>query len=104
MSPQRQPGSVPKLSPSLRRPAPQGATKKPQVADLRPLSFSTPGRIRTCDLRFRKPLLYPLSYRRVAPALRHLWTLGRVAARVRLTPQPTAKARCRKTSPDTRSA
>ena len=26
---------------------------------------STPGRIRTCDLRFRKPLLYPLSYRRI---------------------------------------
>lgn len=25
---------------------------------------STPGRIRTCDLRFRKPPLYPLSYRR----------------------------------------
>ena len=25
--------------------------------------MSTPGRIRTCDLRFRKPLLYPLSYR-----------------------------------------
>jgi hypothetical protein len=24
----------------------------------------TPGRIRTCDLRFRKPLLYPLSYGR----------------------------------------
>ena len=24
---------------------------------------STPGRNRTCDLRFRKPLLYPLSYR-----------------------------------------
>ncbi len=23
---------------------------------------NTPGRIRTCDLRFRKPLLYPLSY------------------------------------------
>ena len=23
---------------------------------------STPGRIRTCDLRFRKPSLYPLSY------------------------------------------
>ena len=23
---------------------------------------STLGRIRTCDLRFRKPLLYPLSY------------------------------------------
>ena len=27
-------------------------------------SSNTPGRIRTCDLRFRKPLLYPLSYRR----------------------------------------
>jgi hypothetical protein len=25
-------------------------------------SLSTPGKIRTCDLRFRKPLLYPLSY------------------------------------------
>ena len=25
---------------------------------------SAPGRNRTCDLRFRKPLLYPLSYRR----------------------------------------
>ena len=25
-------------------------------------SASTLGRIRTCDLRFRKPLLYPLSY------------------------------------------
>lgn len=23
----------------------------------------TPGRTRTCDTRFRKPLLYPLSYR-----------------------------------------
>ena len=25
---------------------------------------SAPGRIRTCDLRIRSPLLYPLSYRR----------------------------------------
>ena len=24
---------------------------------------NAPGRIRTCDLRFRKPMLYPLSYR-----------------------------------------
>jgi hypothetical protein len=23
---------------------------------------SAPGRIRTCDTRFRKPMLYPLSY------------------------------------------
>jgi hypothetical protein len=27
---------------------------------------SAPGRIRTSDSRFRKPLLYPLSYRRKA--------------------------------------
>jgi hypothetical protein len=26
---------------------------------------SAPGRIRTSDSRFRKPLLYPLSYRRI---------------------------------------
>ena len=25
-------------------------------------SVSAPGRIRTCDTRFRKPVLYPLSY------------------------------------------
>ena len=25
-------------------------------------SADTPGRIRTCDPRFRKPMLYPLSY------------------------------------------
>jgi hypothetical protein len=25
-------------------------------------SVGAPGRIRTCDTRFRKPLLYPLSY------------------------------------------
>jgi hypothetical protein len=29
-------------------------------------SDSAPGRIRTSDSRFRKPLLYPLSYRRKA--------------------------------------
>ncbi len=26
------------------------------------LWFGAPGRIRTCDTRFRKPMLYPLSY------------------------------------------
>ena len=26
------------------------------------LEKDTPGRIRTCDPRFRKPMLYPLSY------------------------------------------
>ena len=32
--------------------------------------LSTPERIRTSDLRFRKPLLYPLSYRRIGkPAM-----------------------------------
>ncbi len=30
-------------------------------------SPSTPGRIRTYDRRFRKPLLYPLSYGRIGP-------------------------------------
>jgi hypothetical protein len=30
---------------------------------------SAPGRIRTSDSRFRKPLLYPLSYRRKAPTV-----------------------------------
>ncbi len=28
----------------------------------RMLDYITPGRIRTCDNRFRKPVLYPLSY------------------------------------------
>jgi hypothetical protein len=32
-------------------------------------SESAPGRIRTSDSRFRKPLLYPLSYRRKAPTV-----------------------------------
>ena len=30
--------------------------------DVLSLSSNTPGRDRTCDRRFRKPLLYPLSY------------------------------------------
>ncbi|MFM2093242.1 MAG: hypothetical protein RIS70_366, partial [Planctomycetota bacterium] len=30
---------------------------------------NTPGRIRTCDPRFRKPVLYPLSYGGVAVSL-----------------------------------
>jgi hypothetical protein len=29
------------------------------------LKLGAPGRIRTCDLRIRSPLLYPLSYERV---------------------------------------
>ena len=32
--------------------------------------FSAPGRNRTCDTRFRKPMLYPLSYRGGAGAKR----------------------------------
>ena len=31
--------------------------------------FSAPGRIRTCDARFRKPMLYPLSYGSGAPQI-----------------------------------
>jgi hypothetical protein len=30
--------------------------------DQRLVRSGAPGRIRTCDTRFRKPLLYPLSY------------------------------------------
>src|SRR5262245_3720358 len=32
------------------------------LAHLRHTRHSAPGRIRTCDARFRKPTLYPLSY------------------------------------------
>ena len=39
------------------------------VAACPPFGWSTPGRNRTCDLRFRKPLLYPLSYRRITSPL-----------------------------------
>ena len=38
--------------------------KKGDFTSVRPplLCRTTPGRDRTCDLRFRKPSLYPLSY------------------------------------------
>jgi hypothetical protein len=57
----------------------RGRNFRPCLAQLRS-GASTPGRIRTCDLRFRKPLLYPLSYRRVcgAPILEYAadWRRG----------------------------
>ena len=31
--------------------------------------YCAPGRIRTCDARFRKPMLYPLSYEGGVPSL-----------------------------------
>lgn len=37
-------------------------TEKPLARAIRLGAFSDPGRIRTSDTRFRKPLLYPLSY------------------------------------------
>ena len=44
-----------------------GDTQRSSFKELRPLlrhvdELSTPGRDRTCDLWFRKPSLYPLSY------------------------------------------
>ena len=36
--------------------------KREVLRDRATLDGNAPGRIRTCDLRFRKPLLYPLSY------------------------------------------
>jgi hypothetical protein len=32
------------------------------LSDIPPCPFSALGKIRTCDTRFRKPVLYPLSY------------------------------------------
>ena len=34
----------------------------PHTCDTRGPDCDAPGRIRTCDTRFRKPVLYPLSY------------------------------------------
>ena len=39
-----------------------GFFRSPQYGRMEGECETTPGRIRTCDLRFRKPLLYPLSY------------------------------------------
>jgi hypothetical protein len=47
---------------------PTGSTARdPGWTDIRvssadPVVLGAPGRIRTCDARFRKPTLYPLSY------------------------------------------
>ena len=39
-----------------------GLTRDAYALDLRQFHSGAPGTTRTCDLRFRKPLLYPLSY------------------------------------------
>jgi hypothetical protein len=49
-------GTAPLLLPSNIRPV--GARSKAQAKGL----ASAPGRIRTCDTRFRRAVLYPLSY------------------------------------------
>src|ERR1700681_4142675 len=48
--------------PTTRRPAPRWSS-----VDARCFGVRSPGRTRTCDTRFRKPLLYPLSYGAIAP-------------------------------------
>ena len=40
-----------------------------------------PGRIRTCDARFRKPTLYPLSYEGAARIYLRVCTVGRLSSR-----------------------
>ena len=45
---------------ALPRPFSKRGPGAPQPCDQR--KYSAPGRIRTCDARFRKPTLYPLSY------------------------------------------
>ena len=44
-----------------------GATRFPRKQKKPRSGPSTPGRIRTCDTWFRKPLLFPLSYRGQSP-------------------------------------
>ena len=46
------------------------------------------GRNRTCDLRFRKPLLYPLSYEGNLLELMALRSLSRLLARLHATEVP----------------
>src|SRR5947207_9499451 len=52
------PPSIPDLLPSGRR----GTHDETRVNDVSRHHTGAPGRNRTCDTRFRKPLLYPLSY------------------------------------------
>src|SRR4051812_6229235 len=46
---------------SLETPARRGG-ERPLQGHLTLVTTGAPGKNRTCDLRFRKPLLYPLSY------------------------------------------
>ena len=43
---------------------PRGLCTRPRSGHARTGGFGAPGRIRTCDLRLRRPTLYPLSYGR----------------------------------------
>ena len=50
-----------------RPPSPRVSPRRKKAATTceKRVAASTPGRNRTCDIRFRKPVLYPLSYRRI---------------------------------------
>ncbi len=54
----------------------------------RALSWGAPGRNRTCDTRFRKPMLYPLSYGGVDPPL--VWALVDESTTRKVTGPPEA--------------
>ena len=47
---------------SVGRCAPDGVLIAGELQETFEFSLCAPGRIRTCDTRFRKPVLYPLSY------------------------------------------
>jgi hypothetical protein len=66
----RSEGRVPLL---VKENAPKKAERPAHAFSCKPSAFrSAPGRIRTSDTGFRKPLLYPLSYRRtVESSLAH---------------------------------
>lgn len=57
-------------------------------------SCGAPGRIRTCDSRFRKPQLYPLSYGGLAPLPASLRSCGQDCRRS-ASPNPTQLPRSR---------
>jgi hypothetical protein len=65
--PRPQPG----LAHRTTRTSPENQTDRPltgvrSVSYVRDIRFGAPGRIRTCDTRFRRAVLYPLSYEGVA--------------------------------------
>jgi hypothetical protein len=64
------------VNPRLRFTRPRGLVSRSEAGPAKavPASLCTLGKIRTCDTRFRKPVLYPLSYEGVNLKLRLMST------------------------------